>query len=147
MTKNLSVFYRIFKKLGTKNFFARSALYFRAHSQNWNVCSCVRKVITFCEEDMRGNHVPLDLGVLNDRFFRFWTVLKIFEKKVLEVYISMRIAHSENPVLNHFWSTFGELFWNLKKEVLTWIAWMKKVEELKDLGCSVRCRFYDLAWS
>ena len=24
---------------------------------------------------------------------------------------------------------------------------MKKVEELKDLGCSVRCRFYDLAWS
>ena len=31
----------------------------------------VRKVITFCEEDMRGDHVPLDLGVLNDRFFRF----------------------------------------------------------------------------
>ena len=30
---------------------------------------------------------------------------------------------------------------------LTWIAWMKKVEELKDLGCSVRGRFYDLAWS
>ena len=24
---------------------------------------------------------------------------------------------------------------------------MKKVEELKDLGCSVRGRFYDLAWS
>ena len=30
---------------------------------------------------------------------------------------------------------------------MTWIAWMKKVEELKDLGCSVRGRFYDLAWS
>ena len=28
-----------------------------------------------------------------------------------------------------------------------WIVWMKKVEELKDLGCSVRGRFYDLAWS
>ena len=28
-----------------------------------------------------------------------------------------------------------------------WIAWMKKVEELKDFGCSVRGRFYDLAWS
>ena len=24
---------------------------------------------------------------------------------------------------------------------------MKKVEELKNLGCSVRGRFYDLAWS
>ena len=24
---------------------------------------------------------------------------------------------------------------------------MKKVEELKDLGCSVRGRFYDLTWS
>ena len=24
---------------------------------------------------------------------------------------------------------------------------MKKVEELKDLGCSVRGRFYDLVWS
>ena len=24
---------------------------------------------------------------------------------------------------------------------------MKKVEELKDLGCPVRGRFYDLAWS
>ena len=24
---------------------------------------------------------------------------------------------------------------------------MKKVEELEDLGCSVRGRFYDLAWS
>ena len=24
---------------------------------------------------------------------------------------------------------------------------MEKVEELKDLGCSVRGRFYDLAWS
>ena len=35
------------------------------------VRSLVRKVITFCEEDMRGNHVPVGKGVLNDRFFRF----------------------------------------------------------------------------
>ena len=46
---------------------------------------------------------------------------------------------------------FDELLVNffetLKKGFLTWIAWMKKVEELKDLGCSVRGRFYDLAWS
>ena len=46
---------------------------------------------------------------------------------------------------------FDELLMNffetLKKGFLTWIAWMKKVEELKDLGCSVRGRFYDLAWS
>ena len=54
---------------------ARSALYVRAHSQNWNVSASVRpfvrKVITFCKEDMRGNHVPVGNGVLNDRFFRF----------------------------------------------------------------------------
>ena len=46
---------------------------------------------------------------------------------------------------------FDELLVNffetLKRGFLTWIAWMKKVEELKDLGCSVRGRFYDLAWS
>ena len=40
---------------------------------------------------------------------------------------------------------FDELLVNffatLKKGFLTWIAWMKKVEELKDLGCSVRGRF------
>ena len=57
----------------------------------------VRKVITFCEEDMRGNHVPLDLGVLNDRFLGFEKFLKSFEnfrKKVLKVFISMRIAPS-----------------------------------------------------
>ena len=63
---------------------ARSALYVRAHSQNWNVSPFVRpfvrKVITFCEEDMRGDHVPLDLGVLNDRFFGFEKILKSFEK-------------------------------------------------------------------
>ena len=44
------------------------------------------------------------------------------------------------PLLINFFET-------LKKGFLTWIAWMKKVEELKDLGCSVRGRFYDLAWS
>ena len=57
----------------------------------------VRKVITFCEEDMRGDHVPLDLGVLNDRFLGFEKFLKSFEnfrKKVLKVFISMRIAPS-----------------------------------------------------
>ena len=61
------------------------------------VCSFVRKVITFCEEDMRGDHVPLDLGVLNDRFLGFEKFLKSFEnfrKKVLKVFISMRIAPS-----------------------------------------------------
>ena len=57
------------------------------------------RVITFCEEDMRGDHVPLDLGVLNDRFLGFEKFLGSFEK-VLKVYISMRIAHSQNPVLN-----------------------------------------------
>ena len=60
-------------------------------------CSFVRKVIAFCEEDMRGNHVPLDLGVLNDRFLGFEKFLKSFEnfrKKVLKVFISMRIAPS-----------------------------------------------------
>ena len=61
-------------------FIARSALYVRAHSQNWNVRSFVRKVITFCEEDMRGDHVPLDLGVLNDRFLGFEKFLKRFKK-------------------------------------------------------------------
>ena len=61
------------------------------------VRSSVRKVITFCEEDMRGDHVPLDLGVLNDRFLGFEKFLKSFEnfrKKVLKVFISMRIAPS-----------------------------------------------------
>ncbi len=52
----------------------------------------VRKVITFCEEDMRGNHVPVGKGVLNDRFLGFEKFLKSFEKKMLKVYISMRIA-------------------------------------------------------
>ena len=63
----------------------------------------VRKVNTFCEEDMRGDHVPVGKGVLNDRFLgfeKFWKFLEIFGKKVLKVYISMRIAHSQNPVLN-----------------------------------------------
>ena len=46
-----------------------------------SVRSFVRKVITFCEEDMRGDHVPLDLGVLNDRFLGFEKFLKSFEKK------------------------------------------------------------------
>ena len=58
--------------------FARSALYVRAHSQNWNVRPSVRKVITFCEEDMRGARVPLDLGVLNYEFDDFFKVLKSF---------------------------------------------------------------------
>ena len=66
-------------------FIARSALYVRAHSQNWNVRACVClsvwKVITFCEEDMRGNHVPVGKVVLNDRFLGFETFLKIFGKK------------------------------------------------------------------
>ena len=55
------------------------------HSQNWNVRSLVRKVITFCEEDMRGDHVPLDLGVLNDRFLGFEKFLK---KSVQSVHIN-----------------------------------------------------------
>ena len=53
------------------------------------------KVIAFCEEDMRGNHVPVGKGVLNDRFLGFEKFLKSFEnfrKKVLKVFISMRIA-------------------------------------------------------
>ena len=61
------------------------------------VRSFVKKVIAFCEEDMRGDHVPLDLGVLNDRFLGFEKFLKSFEnfrKKVLKVFISMRIAPS-----------------------------------------------------
>ena len=83
------------------------------------MCLCVWKVITFCEEDMRGNHVPVGKGVLNDRFLGFGKFLKsfeIFRKKVLKVYISMRIAHSKNPVLNqsgpslmNFWRTFLKL--------------------------------------
>ena len=42
--------------------------------------------------------MPLDLGVLNDRFLGFEKFLKSFEifrkKKVLKVFISMRIAPS-----------------------------------------------------
>ena len=54
-------------------FFARSALYVRAHSQNWNVSVCVRPESNyfFPKGNVGGGHVPLDLGVLNDRFFRF----------------------------------------------------------------------------
>ncbi len=62
-----------------------------------SVRSFVKKVITFCEEDMRGNHVPVGKGVLNDRFLGFEKFLKSFEKfrkKVLKVFISMRIAPS-----------------------------------------------------
>ena len=61
---------------------------------------------------------------------------------MFKVFISMGFAHD-------FGSGFGLLLMNLKLEkgFLTWIAWMKKVEELKDLECSVRGRFYDLAWS
>ena len=43
------------------------------------VRSFVRKVITFCEEDMRGNHVPVGKDVLNDRFLGFEKFLKSFE--------------------------------------------------------------------
>ncbi len=52
----------------------------------------------------------------------------------------MRIAHSKNPVLNQSGPSLMNFFETLKKGFLTWIAWMKKVEELKDLGCSVRGR-------
>ena len=38
-------------------------------------------------------------------------------------------------------------FETLKTEFVTWIASMKKVDELKDLGCYVRGKFYDLSWS
>ena len=62
-----------------------------------HVSVCVWKVMTFYEEDMRGNHVPVGKGVLNDQFLGFEKFLKSFEifreKKVLKVFIS-------NPVLN-----------------------------------------------
>ena len=51
---------------------ARSALYVRAHSQNWNVRSSVRPESNyFLRRGYEGGHVPLDLGVLNDRFSGF----------------------------------------------------------------------------
>ena len=65
---------------------------------------------------------------------------------MLKVYISMRIAPSQNPVLNQSGPSLMNFFETLKKEFLTWIASMKKIDELKDLGCSVRGRFYDLSW-
>ena len=116
----------------------------------------VRKVITFCEEDMRGDHVPLDLGGLNDRFFgvekflksfeKFWKVLKKNEKKCSKctyqcglLIAKIRFWTSHDQV----WWTFGELFW-------TFLKLWKRVfwRGLRGyLGCSVRGRFYDLAWS
>ena len=53
---------------------------------------------------------------------------------MLKVYISMRIAPGKNRVLNRSGPSLTNFFETLKKGVLTWIAWMKKVEELKDLG-------------
>ena len=52
-------------------FFARSALSVRTVKTGMLVRPFVKKVITFCEEDIGGNRVPVGKGVLNDRFFRF----------------------------------------------------------------------------
>ena len=55
----------------------REALFTSVRTVKTGMCvrSSVQKVITFCEEDMRGGHVPVGKGFLNERFFRFWKVL------------------------------------------------------------------------
>ena len=49
------------------------------------------------------------------------------------------------------WWTFGELFWTFlklwKRSFWRGLRHWKKVDELKDLGCYVRGKFYDLSWS
>ena len=88
---------------------ARSALYVRAHSQNWNVSPSVRKVITFCEEDMRAARVPLDLGVLNyesDDFFKFWKILKKSARSVHINGICSREKSRFGSILMNFFETF-----------------------------------------
>ena len=54
-----------------KMHFLREALFtsVRTVKTGMLVRVCVWKVITFCEEDMRGDHVPVGKGILNDRFF------------------------------------------------------------------------------
>ena len=72
----------------------------------------VRKVITFCEEDMRGDHVPLDLGVLNDRFLGFEKFLKKIEKSTQSVHINADCSQQKSgfePSLMNFWRTFLKL--------------------------------------
>ena len=78
----------------------------------------VRKVITFCEEDMRGDHVPVGNGVLNDRFFRFWTFLFFLKKIVQSVHswcglleVKIRFWTSFDELLANFFETLKKSFW------------------------------------
>ena len=86
--------------------FARSALYVRAHSQNWNVRPFVRSFVRifsdFCEEDMRGGHMPLPLGVLNYEFEGFEKNEKKCSKCTYQWDLLSRKIR--------FWIDFGELF-------------------------------------
>ena len=102
---------------------------------NIPVRSSVRKIITFCEEDMRGNHVPVGNGVLNDRFFRFWKVLKKIEKKCSKCTFLVRITRSSKsgfePVLINFWWTFLKLW---KRGFWRGLRGWKKLRNWRILG-------------
>ena len=88
---------------------ARSALYVRAHSQNWNVSPSVRPygfLAIFAKRiwGVDTCRCPSVFWIMNLKGFEnFW-------KKVLEVYISMGFALKKNPVLDRFWWTFLKLF-------------------------------------
>ena len=67
------------------------------------VRSSVRIFSDFCEEDMRGGHMPLPLGVLNYEFEGFWKFLK---KSARSVHINGICSRKKSG----FGSIFGELF-------------------------------------
>ena len=102
--------------------FARSALYVRAHSQNWNVSSFVRSFVRpesnyFLRRGYEGWPRAAGPWCFERSIFQVLNFFQNFWKKVLKVYISMRIAHSKNPVLNqsgpslmNFWRTFLKLW-------------------------------------
>ena len=142
---------------------ARSALYVRAHSQNWNVRSFVRSSV---RSSVRSYGF---LAIFAKRIWGvdtcrcpsvFWIMnLKGFEnfwKKVLEVYISMGFALKKNPVLDRFWWTFLKLFEKgvcgvdcvTRKKLENWRVWaaMLRADFMICLGepsasrpCRARC--------
>ena len=105
-----------------------------------SVRSSVRIFSDFCEEDTRGGHMPLSLGVLNYEFEGFWKNLK---KSARSVHIN-GICSQEKSGFGSILVNFFETFW--KRSLWRRLRHLEKAGELKSLGCYVRGRFSDLPW-
>ena len=104
------------------------------------VRSFVRIFSDFCEEDMRGGHMPLPLGVLNYEFEGFWKKLK---KSGRSVHIN-GICSQEKSGFGSILANFFETLW--KRSLWRRLRHLKKAGELESLSCYVRGRFHDLSW-